>query len=536
MQQSQGQDCTSSNLNDLRMFHGQGRNYMTADEYNWNTKDEEEKESVDNVLDRSGLLDELVCQILDDDTAPAEQEKPTRTFMDVVNAKEFVPSCRTWHYGAGEILSAILLQIPEQMCSGKVINPPPGFEQIQNNNANDHPQVIPQNQDISKPPISDFERHITTLSSSMFPGFTNSKPKFRYELFQPTIPFETNSNYGDKPLSVSQGGTPTRFNFKAPPFIPSHSPLGWKGSDINPFKMPQQRSDSPVDQRPFNNMPADPPPTNRMLRGNFPMQPLPLPQGGKPFSAPHNIRQNLHNAQRNFLQKDPTTFYNSNSGRSSPFNFQNQQPTMGPYGDSFNNINRFNPNQNQLPNLKQQGFPTPRITGFPNKFPNGASTAFSLHQQHLLQQQLAAETPTSRLHLQLDECCIHVKRLEEERKKTEYELAQMHPGKRISSSNTIQAPQLPDNPSQVDRIIVDVYKEHSRLVTLMSKIEGLCTKSLHPNLEACLDAWMTSIQEAEVTQLADGIEKMKNATRSARTTLWCAFQMAKQDIKDKENK
>ena len=29
---------------------------------------------------------------------------------------------------------------------------------------------------------------------------------------------------------------------------------------------------------------------------------------------------------------------------------------------------------------------------------------------------------------------------------------------------------------------------------------------------------------------------MKNATRAARTTLWSAFQMAKEDFKDKEKK
>ncbi len=62
--------------------------------YDWNTKhndellDDRDAQSVDNVLDRSGLLDELVCQILDDGSTPVEEEKPQRSFMDVVNAKE----------------------------------------------------------------------------------------------------------------------------------------------------------------------------------------------------------------------------------------------------------------------------------------------------------------------------------------------------------------------------------------------------------------------------------------------------------------
>ncbi len=367
--------------------------------------------------------------------------------------------------------------------SGKVINPPPGFEQIQNSNINDPPQVFPQNDHFPKPPTtSDTDRHVTTLSSNMFP--INHSPRSIHSTasdhptkpfpqdsdtsFQQRLPFNPNqvaqsllqrrgstnsplqlllsdtgsgsppgsidspilspssvsgmsssnppspfevgscgSNSSDKPMSM----TPTRFNFKAPPFVPCQSPLGWKGADNNPFKVPHQRSGSPIDQRPFNNMNVDPPPANRMLRGNFPMQPLPLPPGGKPFST-HTIQ----NSQNNFLHKDPTIIYNSNSGRSSPFNFPNQQPAMGPYGDSFNSMSRFNQNQSPFPNLKQQGFP--RISGFPNKFPNNASAAFALHQQRLQQQQQAVvETPTSRLHSQLDECCIHVKRLEEERKK-----------------------------------------------------------------------------------------------------------------------
>ena len=51
--------------------------------------DENDAQSIDNILDRSGLLDELVTQILDDGSTPVEEEKPARTFTDVVNAKEW---------------------------------------------------------------------------------------------------------------------------------------------------------------------------------------------------------------------------------------------------------------------------------------------------------------------------------------------------------------------------------------------------------------------------------------------------------------
>ena len=51
---------------------------------------------------------------------------------------------------------------------------------------------------------------------------------------------------------------------------------------------------------------------------------------------------------------------------------------------------------------------------------------------------------------------------------TEVELARMNPGRRISSANTIQTPQLPDNPTSLDRLIVDFYKEHSRVRNTIS--------------------------------------------------------------------
>ena len=414
------------------------------------------------------------------------------------------------------IFSIAVLSI-QLIGSGKVINPPPGFEQMQKTNLNElqQSQDNQQNPNFIKPPISEMEiLKNTTLSSNMFspnqspgnqslssdqliPG-TAPKPyqesgldfhqqvpfnpsQVAQSLLQrrtnsprqlllsetgsgsspgsidspilspssvsgmsssnPSSPFETNPYSSDNPISVSQSNltSGTRFNFKAPPFFPSSgrpSPLGWKGVDNNPFKTNQQRSESPVDSErnfSFNTIPMDPPPMNRMLKGNFPMRPLPLPSSGKPFSTMQNI-QNFRNSQGNFLHKDhsnPAPFYNSNSGRSSPFPFPNQQPAMGPYGDSFNDLHRIGQNQVQFSALKQQQQQQQQqrfhgVSGFPNKFPNsGGINAFSMQQQLLQQQQqqqqlqqgLCTETPTGRLHIQLDECCIHVKRLEEERKK-----------------------------------------------------------------------------------------------------------------------
>ncbi|XP_003723425.3 uncharacterized protein LOC100890498 isoform X1 [Strongylocentrotus purpuratus] len=148
----------------------------------------------------------------------------------------------------------------------------------------------------------------------------------------------------------------------------------------------------------------------------------------------------------------------------------------------------------------------------------------------------------------IEDCQYQLQNLEKERRKTETELVKMNPGKRISSSNTIAVPPLPPNPSALDQLIVEEYREHSRMTTLLSKIGGLNAKALHPNIEACLDSWVSAIQSVEAHRTAEKcqslhgrnvldkgngtiIEKVKilhQATSDARTRLWCALQLSKE--------
>lgn len=130
--------------------------------------------------------------------------------------------------------------------------------------------------------------------------------------------------------------------------------------------------------------------------------------------------------------------------------------------------------------------------------------------------------------------------------------------KQVSNGLAISIPRLSSNPSRVDRLVVDAFREYNKTTSLISKLDNLTGTIFIAAIQNTIGLWLERIynvqakrkeelmnglerekfgqplrsnDDAEVILLANAINELATVTGKVRTTLWCAIQISNVNYK-----
>ncbi|KFD61015.1 hypothetical protein M514_11982 [Trichuris suis] len=134
-------------------------------------------------------------------------------------------------------------------------------------------------------------------------------------------------------------------------------------------------------------------------------------------------------------------------------------------------------------------------------------------------------------------------------RQTEADLARNNLGKKINSSNNLPIPRLPPAPTKIDRMVVDFFREHARVVTLLQKMEWLRSEPLNSVIVEAIRSWFYTIRAVHVyrtheraylfytqgrirynedrgmLQMANLLKMLTRCVRRARAAMACALTL-----------
>jgi len=176
-----------------------------------------------------------------------------------------------------------------------------------------------------------------------------------------------------------------------------------------------------------------------------------------------------------------------------------------------------------------------------------------IHKKESISKAAPVKGSVASVQLRVEQVRWQLQALEVERKNAEAALAKQNPGMGISSYNNVQTPRLPLRPSQLDKLLVDSWREQARVLTLLNRVKAILRNFNTAEFSNILAIWKQKIlgvmairreskqkvmevmaakngERVAVVESGDLLEEslacMGMASRKARTVLWALLMKA----------